>query len=122
MKFDELVSVLNAFRMPSAPISERHIEIELIAYLTKNKLNPKRQLVSEVGRTDIVVDNICIELKHNAGLDCSPQLDRYATAYIGLVLFCWSASKPLKAVFKSVKKTAKIPIELVEMKTTGSMF
>lgn len=121
MLFQEISKTLKSFRM-RAPISEAHMETELERYLKKLGIKLTRQKVHDYGRTDITIGNTVIELKRTADATCAKQLDVYAEHYNGLILLCWHATKGLSDVFKKVKQTTDMPLELIELRKEGSIF
>ena len=125
-KQEDLVETLRLFRLSESPLHEKQIEDALVKYLKMKGVDVQEQKVSHLGRYDLVVnigtERYCLELKKNADTSCAAQLDRYARDFDGLVLVCWKASKPLRAVFAMGKKRAEIPIELVEIRKETEMF
>ncbi len=129
MTFEGLVSDLRGFHLRTYPMNERDIETRLMMYLKNRRLNASSQVTNESGRFDIKIEEadgsvFCIEIKKNGGLNCVEQLDRYANSseVSGLVLLCWRASRSLRAVMEEGKRTAKIPIELVEVRKNQAVF
>ena len=96
-----------------------------MAYLAREGIEATNQDSSRLGRTDILVRlkgmRVCLELKKVAYTTCVMQLDRYGTAYDGLILVCYRASPSLRSVFEGAQASAKIPIALVEIRKNCEM-
>lgn len=123
--FERLIFALKKFRMSKAPISEKDLETHLEKFLNDRNLDVSRQEITPQGRSDLVVSNrirkYCLELKKYGTVEHASQLDRYSKIYDGLILICWSASKPLRQLFEIEQKTAKIPVALIEVRAQGKI-
>lgn len=119
--FDNIVNILKTFKMNCTPYRESEIESELEKFLKSNGVSVKRQIYIKTGRTDLMVDNIIIEVKIIAQKNISDQLDKYSGCCEGLIVVCWKATSSLRMIFGSEKKTAKIPISLIEIRKACEM-
>lgn len=116
IKFLNLVQILKQFRLNYTPSKESEIEISLEAFLKSHDLPIKRQFTIKTGRLDILVDKYIIEVKLIGKKSIADQLDKYSGHCEGLIVVCWKATDPLRAIFIVEKKTAKIPVELIEIR------
>lgn len=116
--FAELLTTLKGFCVTTLPCKEAEIEEKLLRFLIHKGFRPKNQVSRKLGRCDLLVNDVAIELKFYATKQCAEQLDRYAaeTSCKGLILMCWKASEPVRELFEEVKKTAKIPVALIEIR------
>ena len=123
--WDRLIWHLRHFILVSTPINEFDIEMRLRDYLETGGFLVNEQKRSSLGRQDLVVisgkERFCMELKMNADASCFEQLDRYSRDADGLILMCWKASKKVKKIFELAKKSAKIPIDLIEIRNQCKM-
>lgn len=121
-----LLQDLNQFTMSQSPMNESSIEKALSGYLGLKGYFITRQKHLNQGRVDILLTTLknkrySIELKMVADISCFEQLDRYALESHGLALVCWTASKRVQKVFELAKKTAKIPMALVQVRNNCKM-
>ena len=116
--FNDLVLALNEFKLPCAPSRESEIELRLVLFLESRKFPVKEQISFKTGRLDVVVGPYIIEVKKLAGKGIVEQLDRYSGLCEGLIVVCWRASDPLKLIFAMEKTSARIPVELIEVRNT----
>lgn len=125
-KFQQLVHDIRSLRFTKATVSEKDIENQLENMLKKKNYEVIRQKSSHFGRTDLIVKfdskKICLELKQKAYPVVFRQLDRYSIENDGLILVCWRASQTVRDVIAKGKKTAIIPIELIELRTFQSLW
>jgi hypothetical protein len=121
VKFEDLITVLKKFRLICAPCRESEIETALIMFLNAHKIPAKRQFTIPSGRLDIMVGSYIIEVKMTGSKSIAGQLDKYSGYCEGLIVVCWKASQPLKAIFAVEKQTAKIPVELIEVRNACGM-
>ena len=119
--FNNIVNILKTFKMNCTPYRESEIESELEKFLKSNGVSVKRQIYIKTGRTDLMVDNIIIEVKIIAQKNIADQLDKYSGCCEGLIVVCWKATSSLRMIFESEKKTAKIPISLIEIRKACEM-
>lgn len=119
--FPDLVTMLLQFRMNCAPCRESEIESALEIFLSSRDIPVRRQKGIPNGRLDIVVGNYIIEVKMTGQKNIVDQLDRYSRYCDGLIVVCWKATKPLRMIFTAEKKTAKIPVELIEVRVACGM-
>ena len=99
-------------------MDEGELEVAAMGHLLMRGFSVERQARGNSGRYDIVVrlphQSVCIEIKRTATTTCVRQLDRYSSGFDGLILFCYRASRPMKAILEKAKGSAKIPLELIE--------
>jgi len=119
--FQNLVNIIRQFKLNCAPSRESDIEIALENFLKSRGLPVKRQFQIRNGRLDLVVDSIIIEVKKIGQKNIAEQLDKYSSSCDGLIVVCWIATQPLKLLFSKEKMTAKIPIELIEVRRACGM-
>ena len=116
MEFSDLICVLRQFKMNCAPSRESEIESALETFLNFHSISVKRQIYIRTGRVDLIVGNIVIEVKLVGTKRIADQLDKYSGCCDGLIVVCWKATQPLKLLFAAERKTAKIPVELIEVR------
>jgi hypothetical protein len=121
INFPDLVDMLRQFRMSCAPSREGEIESALEMFLKSHGVIMQRQVIIRSGRPDIIVGNCIIEIKLVGQKNIAMQLDKYSGYCDGLIVVCWKATDPLKLLFIAEKKTAKIPVELVEVRRACGM-
>ncbi|MDE2439194.1 MAG: hypothetical protein KGN01_07445 [Patescibacteria group bacterium] len=118
--FFEIVSILRGFELHEAPYREISIEDKLARYLESRNVSFQRQKTSRLGRYDLVIlkegHRIVLELKKKATSSCVEQLDRYSRDFDGMILMSYKSTRTLKAIFEIAKKSAKIPIEIVDIR------
>ena len=119
MKFSDIVTELKQFRMGCTPSRESELENALVAFLKRRKIPVRRQFVIPKGRLDIMIGPYIIEVKMTAHSNIVSQLDRYSGHCDGLIVVCWRASQPLRNIFTKEKKTAQIPVELIEVRNAS---
>ncbi|MFA6258958.1 MAG: hypothetical protein WCX79_04710 [Candidatus Paceibacterota bacterium] len=119
--FNDLVVILKQFRMSCAPSRESEIENAVESFLRSRKIKVKRQVTIRNGRLDMAVGKYIIEVKLVGQRNIASQLDRYSTYCEGLIVICWKATEPLRQVFIAEKRTAKIPVELIEVRKACGM-
>ena len=121
MWFDGLVKILNDFQLVESPYREALIESQLMNWLKDHHVGARNQRNSSLGRYDIVLfyegHRVCLELKKRASTSCVEQIDRYSRDFEALILVCYRASSTLKGIFEIAKKSAKIPIEIIEIRS-----
>jgi hypothetical protein len=121
LNFENLVRILKQFKLNCAPSRESEIEFALVSFLKSRGFSVKQQICIPNGRLDVVVDNYIIEVKLNGTKGIVEQLDKYSGYCDGLIVVCWKASQPLKMIFAAEKKSSKIPVELVEVRSACGM-
>jgi len=121
INFPDLVDMLRQFKMNCSPSREGEIESALEVFLKLHGVNMRRQVVIRSGRPDIVVGDCIIEIKLVGQKNIAFQLDRYSGYCEGLIVVCWKATDPLKLLFIAEKVTAKIPVELIEVRKACGM-
>jgi hypothetical protein len=121
MDFLILVDHLQQFRMNCTPSRESEIEGALVSFLKSRGIPVRQQFTIKNGRLDIMIGQYIIEVKHTGQRSIADQLDRYSGHCEGLIVVCWKASGPLKSLFSEEKKTARIPIELIEVRKACGM-
>lgn len=121
LKFNDLTTHLRQFRMACSPSRESEIESALTVFLESWKYPVKRQTVIPDGRLDLAVGKYVIEVKLVGQKNIAAQLDRYSAYCDGLIVVCWRATQPLRVLFSAEKKTAKIPVELIEVRKACEM-
>lgn len=125
-EFNRLVLELKNFQIQQDILSERELEESIESYLISKNYSILRQKVMPKVRNDLVVEvnsrKICLELKVNANISCTKQLDSYLGYFNdGIILVCWRSSKNLHQVFENVKKSIKIPVELIQIRRYQSI-
>lgn len=125
-EFNNLVTDLKRFQIKQDIFSERELESEIESYLKSKNYSISRQKVIPKVRNDLVVEinskKICLELKVNADISCTKQLDSYLGYFNdGIILVCWRSSKNLHQVFENVRKSIKIPVELIQIRRYQSI-
>jgi hypothetical protein len=121
VNFEDLITILRKFRLNCAPSRESEIESSLEIFLVSHNVPVKRQCTIKTGRLDLVVGPFIIEVKMIGSKSIADQLDKYSGYCEGLIVVCWKASQPLKAIFAVEKQTAKIPVELIEIRNACGM-
>jgi hypothetical protein len=116
MEFLNLVRVLRLFRLNYAPSRESEIEMALEIFLKSHNIPVNRQVTIHKGRLDLVIDRYIIEVKLVGKKNIADQLDRYSGHCEGLIVVCWKATDPLRAIFVVERSSSKIPVELIEIR------